>query len=88
MKGQKLTDWFPPEIKPVRVGVYQVGETEGLSDPDGYSYWDGFHWAQVAWIKHFDSNAESLAVSWKDSIDVWAQNCAYWRGISQNSNKD
>lgn len=31
-----LTDWFPPDVKPVRAGFYQVN-TGGIS----YSYFDG-----------------------------------------------
>lgn len=39
----KLTDWFPPEIKPVRKGLYhayRVGEWHTLK------YWNGKRWEQ------------------------------------------
>ena len=43
MKHQ-LTNWFPPEIKPVYKGVYEV-EYEGIfTTLSGYSYWDGKKW--------------------------------------------
>lgn len=32
----QLTDWFPPHIKPVHVGVYPIGW--------GYAYWNGKRW--------------------------------------------
>ena len=48
--NQKLTDWFPPHIKPVRVGWYHTG----LHDYDPRSnqgleakinlWWDGKLW--------------------------------------------
>ena len=36
----KKTDWYPPNIKPVREGLYEVGSDE-LSVK---VYWDGKHW--------------------------------------------
>ena len=43
--SKKMTPWFPSRIKPVRAGVYETkwdcaGEWE-----HGFSYWDGFEWA-------------------------------------------
>jgi|APGre2960657373_1045057.scaffolds.fasta_scaffold136004_1 hypothetical protein len=35
----KLTPWFPANVKPVRVGVYEVR----MKAP-WYRYWDGVHW--------------------------------------------
>lgn len=37
---EKLTDWFPPSIKPVRVGVYQR-EHRGRAK---WARWDGKSW--------------------------------------------
>lgn len=43
MSKPKLTPWFPPEVRPVHVGVYRViGWSE--SEPTKgalYSYWNG-----------------------------------------------
>ena len=36
-RDDQLTDWFPPEIKPVHVGVYQT-------DFCGYAHWNGKKW--------------------------------------------
>lgn len=41
MKDQILTDWFPPDVKPVREGIYQTME------PDGslfFNEFDGEDW--------------------------------------------
>lgn len=35
----KKTEWFPPEIRPVRAGKYEV-ECPWCS----YHYWDGGYW--------------------------------------------
>lgn len=39
--AKRLTKWYPPEIKPVRVGVYAIQSRlmEGF-----YSYWNGQWW--------------------------------------------
>jgi len=37
-----LTDWFPPHVKPVRVGVYEI--RLGICKYEWYSYWDGSRW--------------------------------------------
>jgi hypothetical protein len=42
-----LTSWFPPDVPPVRVGVYEVNDAECLFPEDKwYAYWDGnkFGW--------------------------------------------
>lgn len=45
MTNPELTPWFPADVKPVRVGYYEIdwygdGNMRGLS-PD---YWDGKQW--------------------------------------------
>lgn len=39
----KLTEWFPGDVKPVRVGVYERNALFYLN----YSYWDGSVWGQL-----------------------------------------
>jgi hypothetical protein len=43
MSAQELTPWFPPEIKPAYIGVYEV------KHPDNecvkvFAHWDGLMW--------------------------------------------
>ena len=40
MPSKWRTDWFPGNVKPVRVGVYQRQYDWLLA----FSYWDGKHW--------------------------------------------
>lgn len=47
----KLSPWFPIAIKPVHVGVYQVGSRIGpLQHGKRFTYWDGrrFHAAGLS----------------------------------------
>lgn len=39
----KLTPWFPPHIKPVRVGVYPI-----KCDAKMFAKWDGLRWSAAA----------------------------------------
>lgn len=40
----ELTPWFPPEVKPVRVGWY---ETHMLKSIVGHSFWAGNKWSNT-----------------------------------------
>ena len=42
---KKMTRWFPVEIKPVHVGVYQ---TNLYGHWVGYSFWTGKRWCDTA----------------------------------------
>lgn len=69
-----LTGWFPPEVKPVRKGVYSVrwrGHT-------GYSYWDGERWG---WYQHTLHRAN------KDRVSIGASQKKTWRGLAVNPNR-
>lgn len=37
----KLTEWYPPDIKPVRIGVY---ETTSYDNTPSYQHWGGEFW--------------------------------------------
>lgn len=41
MKDQKLTNWYPANIKPVRKGVYQTMEPDGTMF---FNLFDGENW--------------------------------------------
>lgn len=45
-----LTDWFLPDVKPVRVGVYQtrIVGTDGFLHEPKYSFWTGERWMDSA----------------------------------------
>ena len=45
----KMTPWFPPKIKPVRVGVYQIrfNFNTYIKDPM-YATWNGKRWSNFS----------------------------------------
>ena len=43
-KKQELTPWYPADIKPVRVGTYQVKCVTKYFCEYFYAYWDGKEW--------------------------------------------
>jgi hypothetical protein len=42
--SKKMTPWFPVNIKPVHVGVYETD----LAGYLGYSYWNGKYWSDTS----------------------------------------
>jgi hypothetical protein len=42
---EKMTEWFPVNIKPVHVGVYETD----LAGYLGYSYWNGKYWSDTSY---------------------------------------
>jgi hypothetical protein len=43
MTDQWTTPWFPGNVRPVRVGVYERRQPSKWCSTQ-YSYWDGQHW--------------------------------------------
>jgi hypothetical protein len=66
----KLTDWFHPSIKPVRIGAYQRDYIRGYTH---YSYWNG---------RSFLTGTESIEEAGKGKYLVsWHQDLP-WRGLA------
>ena len=40
----KMTPWFPPDIKPVRIGEYECKYCVENRNPLSRHYWDGKRW--------------------------------------------
>ena len=70
----KKTAWFPGDVKPVRVGVYQQKDWTGRRI--GYQRWDGFDW--FAWYTDADRAILSLT-----KTDAGYQNDP-WRGLASD----
>lgn len=54
----KKTNWFPFNIKPIHIGVY---ETKGWGNVTIWSKWDGKQWLGDRW--EFDSAKDSFTSS-------------------------
>lgn len=53
-----LTPWYPPHIKPVRVGVYET-RVIFMSEGENYQYWDGTQWGYCAHRPEYCTNFPS-----------------------------
>lgn len=71
-KQPKLTPWFPGDVKPARVGVYQ--QFCGLGDRIGYQRWDGRAW-------HLWAGSPEEAAGINRPATSSAQNDT-WRGLA------
>lgn len=72
----KLTPWFPPEIKPIRVGWYQ---RKWRKDNDWFAnYWDGAHW------HHSESATATTQIPIEPHYEAICH-CEnmYWRGLAK-----
>jgi hypothetical protein len=69
-----VTQWYPPNIKPVHVGIYQ----RSWNDVIGHCYWDGMAFSKGRYDPRYAINEYESKLSRKDSID---QNLP-WRGLT------
>lgn len=51
-----LTDWYPPELKPVRVGMYESQIFDAGFVYDWFVHWDGRHWRDGTGMTLIDQN--------------------------------
>jgi len=71
----KMTPWFPPHIKPVRKGVYEVINGYRLSHTlPIYARWDGLEWSNSSYHAH---HPELHYTSYR------AYQNKYWRGFTK-----
>ena len=74
------TPWFPLNIKPVRLGVYQI--INHHASYAHYSYWNGKFWCFTT-----DSPAEAVQYKEKPSPSVGKMYNYYdqWRGLEKSN---
>jgi len=70
MKDQKLTNWYPANIKPVRKGVYQTMEPDGTMF---FNLFDGENW-------HYGNFACEMP---RSLCVLPARLLTQWRGITK-----
>lgn len=75
MSKEKLTPWFPGNVKPVRKGVYERDWLDG--GPQWFSYWDGKNWC------FGDETAEGAKYA-ANMLHTSAHTNFPWRGLAQD----
>lgn len=72
----KLTPWFPPDVKPVRVGVYEARWTLPAMRVRNiqYQHWNGVTWG--AW-------AQSPTAALRNAIGPSMRQDPEWRGLAK-----
>lgn len=71
MQNNKLTPWFPPDVKPVRKGIYEIKTPFGQR----YSTWLGNKWSY--WSADLDK-AKGMS-----GIGDHGLNRYHWRGLAE-----
>ena len=71
--AQKLTDWFPGDVKPVRKGVYERNSLTGK-----YSFWTGTHWC-LGFVSMIQASGSKTGSSCDQK--------ASWRGLASDPSK-
>ena len=72
--SKKMTPWFPPRIKPVRVGVYQIKFSYSRpGDMEMYATWSGRKWSNMSY---------STTGLWH-GIFKGAEQKKHWRGFTE-----
>lgn len=77
----KLTEWYPADVKPVHVGVYEVRNSRPLHyRAQGrllgrYRYWDGNNWMTAA--------PDDI---WHGPSIMGTHDTHQWRGLAQDPN--
>ena len=75
MKKLKLTPWYPGNVKPVRVGIYERDFTGKYYEPVGYTKWTGEHWT----ASYDDLKTARLCFKYEHDEGRWQS--LPWRGV-------
>lgn len=71
--SEKLTPWFPGNVKPVRAGIYQ--QLSGFGKEIGYQRWDGKQWSVWCFSKEAAESTTSVAANFFQNDP--------WRGLAK-----
>ena len=69
-----LTEWYPPHIKPVRVGVYNASKEK--------VDWNFRKWMGNAWSVCWQADLDVDHIAWCKTQPTQDQSNIYWRGLS------
>lgn len=79
---QKLTQWFPSEVKPVHIGVYEVSRQN--SHGRAFSRWDGEIWYFTHWTLLTPGGASEVINNAANEKLRFSKNLLFrWRGLAE-----
>lgn len=76
----RLTEWFPADVKPVRVGVYEVNDNNAYEFPM-YAYWDGVRFGYRT-VDSFGEGAVERAFRFRNAKTTLPA-LVPWRGLAE-----
>jgi len=85
MSGREsYTGWFPPSIKPVHVGVYEVKPYPEMLLRAAFAHWNGSYWSATAVLTPREDTQSTIdrANELRNIEGDWAKDC-HWRGLSE-----
>jgi hypothetical protein len=82
--ADQLTDWFPPDVTPVRVGVYEVTPNSMHRGQRTFAYWNGVAFGERQWTDHFITRAKAIAYADDNRTSFWHphEGKISWRGLA------
>lgn len=69
----KLTKWYEPGVKPVRIGAYETS----FGGFDGFSWFDGLGWGNQSATPH------GAFYFWEQAKHDGAEQDKKWRGLTE-----
>lgn len=78
-KKPKMTDWFPPEVKPVHVGEYNASRCRA---PNALLWWNGHFWSRVYWPNESRETQERRKFARSEDGHI-----IEWRGLVEKPNE-
>lgn len=79
--SEKLTEWFAPDAKPMREGVYELD----WEDTDGRCFckWFGSGWGDAKWVGLSGNGSIEMAIIKADRSEIYSDMAVRWRGLAE-----
>lgn len=76
----KLTEWFAPEVTPVREGVYEID----WNDDSGrcFAMWFGDYWGRCRWEAYAESTQDTIDKAASSTYGLGDAGNKRWRGLA------
>lgn len=81
--ANKTTDWYPPDVKPIRVGVYHVFPDNFAVPRTMFAHWDGknWRWFSRSFVRAIRYGEPKISIYMHKGIGF------KWRGLAKPTRK-